>query len=64
MFLLYTLVGAGWGWLCYQNLQDLLPIQVRPFMLSANILLIVSDSQVLSLELARIPHCGNDRQLG
>ncbi|KAJ3481723.1 hypothetical protein NLI96_g7467 [Meripilus lineatus] len=28
MFLLYTLVGAGWGWLCYQNLQDLLPIQL------------------------------------
>lgn len=29
MFLVYTAVGAIWGWQCYRNLQDLLPIQVR-----------------------------------
>lgn len=28
MFLVYTVVAAGWGWLCYKNLHDLLPIQV------------------------------------
>ncbi|KAH8099260.1 lung seven transmembrane receptor-domain-containing protein [Cristinia sonorae] len=27
MFIVYTVVAAGWAWLCYQNLQDLLPIQ-------------------------------------
>lgn len=27
MFIVYAVLGAGWGWLCYQNLQDLLPIQ-------------------------------------
>ncbi|KAI0082097.1 hypothetical protein K474DRAFT_1767896 [Panus rudis PR-1116 ss-1] len=27
MFIVYTIVGLGWAWLCYQNLQDLLPIQ-------------------------------------
>ncbi|KAF9056134.1 lung seven transmembrane receptor-domain-containing protein [Panaeolus papilionaceus] len=27
MFVLYTLFGLYWGWLCYQNMQDLLPIQ-------------------------------------
>ncbi|KAH9937302.1 protein PTM1 [Fomitopsis serialis] len=27
MFLVYTVVAVGWGWLCYRNLQDLLPIQ-------------------------------------
>ncbi|TCD66492.1 hypothetical protein EIP91_001317 [Steccherinum ochraceum] len=27
MFIVYAVVAAGWGWLCYQNLQDLLPIQ-------------------------------------
>ncbi|KZT75008.1 hypothetical protein DAEQUDRAFT_17258 [Daedalea quercina L-15889] len=27
MFLVYTAVAVGWGWLCYKNLQDLLPIQ-------------------------------------
>ncbi|EPT01530.1 hypothetical protein FOMPIDRAFT_1059714 [Fomitopsis schrenkii] len=27
MFLVYTVVAAGWGWLCYKNLHDLLPIQ-------------------------------------
>ena len=28
MFLVYCLLGIGWGWLCYKNVQDLLPIQV------------------------------------
>ncbi len=28
MFLVYSLLAIAWGWLCYQNLQDLLPIQV------------------------------------
>ncbi|KAH9944248.1 lung seven transmembrane receptor-domain-containing protein [Epithele typhae] len=27
MFLLYCVLAIGWGWLCYQNVQDLLPIQ-------------------------------------
>ncbi|PCH33992.1 hypothetical protein WOLCODRAFT_112920 [Wolfiporia cocos MD-104 SS10] len=27
MFLVYTAVACGWAWLCYRNLQDLLPIQ-------------------------------------
>ncbi|TFY70000.1 hypothetical protein EVJ58_g95 [Rhodofomes roseus] len=27
MFLVYTAVAVGWAWLCYKNLQDLLPIQ-------------------------------------
>ncbi|KAL4241630.1 LU7TM family protein [Abortiporus biennis] len=27
MFLVYTAIGAAWGWLCYKNIQDLLPIQ-------------------------------------
>ncbi|KZT02462.1 uncharacterized protein LAESUDRAFT_738744 [Laetiporus sulphureus 93-53] len=27
MFLVYSIVACGWGWLCYRNLQDLLPIQ-------------------------------------
>ncbi|KAJ6503337.1 lung seven transmembrane receptor-domain-containing protein [Mycena vitilis] len=27
MFLVYAAFGAAWGWLCYQHLQDLLPIQ-------------------------------------
>ncbi|KAJ7897061.1 lung seven transmembrane receptor-domain-containing protein [Mycena olivaceomarginata] len=27
MFLVYAVFGAAWGWLCYQHVQDLLPIQ-------------------------------------
>ncbi|KAJ7361540.1 lung seven transmembrane receptor-domain-containing protein [Mycena albidolilacea] len=27
MFLVYAAFGAAWGWLCYQHVQDLLPIQ-------------------------------------
>ncbi|KAI0778347.1 lung seven transmembrane receptor-domain-containing protein [Trametes elegans] len=27
MFLVYSVLAIGWGWLCYQNAQDLLPIQ-------------------------------------
>ncbi|KAJ7631174.1 lung seven transmembrane receptor-domain-containing protein [Roridomyces roridus] len=27
MFLVYAALGAAWGWLCYQHVQDLLPIQ-------------------------------------
>ncbi|KAI0669739.1 lung seven transmembrane receptor-domain-containing protein [Trametes maxima] len=27
MFLVYSALAIGWGWLCYQNVQDLLPIQ-------------------------------------
>ncbi|KAH9950867.1 lung seven transmembrane receptor-domain-containing protein [Amylocystis lapponica] len=27
MFIVYAVLGAGWAWLCYRNLQDLLPIQ-------------------------------------
>lgn len=27
MFIVYAILGAGWGWLCYQNREDLLPIQ-------------------------------------
>ncbi|KAJ7619220.1 lung seven transmembrane receptor-domain-containing protein [Mycena polygramma] len=27
MFLVYAAFGVAWGWLCYQHLQDLLPIQ-------------------------------------
>ena len=28
MFIVYAVVAAAWGWLCFSNLQDLLPIQV------------------------------------
>lgn len=28
MFLVYSALAIAWGWLCYQNVQDLLPIQV------------------------------------
>lgn len=28
MFLVYIGLGLVWAWQCYQNLQDLLPIQV------------------------------------
>lgn len=28
MFLVYSLLAIAWGWLCWQNVQDLLPIQV------------------------------------
>ncbi|TBU49906.1 lung seven transmembrane receptor-domain-containing protein [Dichomitus squalens] len=27
MFLVYSALAIAWGWLCYQNVQDLLPIQ-------------------------------------
>jgi hypothetical protein len=27
--LAYVLFASAWGWLCYQHVQDLLPIQVR-----------------------------------
>ncbi|EJF66842.1 hypothetical protein DICSQDRAFT_151254, partial [Dichomitus squalens LYAD-421 SS1] len=27
MFLVYSTLAIAWGWLCYQNVQDLLPIQ-------------------------------------
>ncbi|TFK56672.1 protein PTM1 [Heliocybe sulcata] len=27
MFLIYTILAAAWGWLCYTHIQDLLPIQ-------------------------------------
>ncbi|OCH86055.1 hypothetical protein OBBRIDRAFT_797568 [Obba rivulosa] len=27
MFIVYVLLAAGWGWLCYRNIHDLLPIQ-------------------------------------
>ncbi|KAI0328533.1 hypothetical protein GY45DRAFT_1347163 [Cubamyces sp. BRFM 1775] len=27
MFLVYSALAIGWGWLCWQNVQDLLPIQ-------------------------------------
>lgn len=30
MFIVYAVIGAVWGWQCYKNLQDLLPIQVSP----------------------------------
>lgn len=29
MLLVYVLFASSWGWLCYQHVQDLLPIQVR-----------------------------------
>ena len=29
MFLLYTVVAAAWGWLCYKHVTEILPIQVR-----------------------------------
>jgi len=28
MLLAYVLFASAWGWLCYQHVQDLLPIQV------------------------------------
>lgn len=28
MFIIYAVIGGVWGWQCYRNLQDLLPIQV------------------------------------
>ena len=28
MLLVYVLFASAWGWLCYQHVQDLLPIQV------------------------------------
>jgi len=28
MFIVYGVLAAAWGWLCYQNSQDLLPLQV------------------------------------
>lgn len=27
MFLAYAVLGGAWGWLCWQNRDDLLPIQ-------------------------------------
>ncbi|KAL0063379.1 hypothetical protein AAF712_009688 [Marasmius tenuissimus] len=27
MFLVYGIIAAVWGWLCYKNLQDILPLQ-------------------------------------
>ncbi|GBE77694.1 hypothetical protein SCP_0105760 [Sparassis crispa] len=27
MFIIYTVLAVGWAWLCFKNLQDLLPIQ-------------------------------------
>ncbi|KAJ7170074.1 lung seven transmembrane receptor-domain-containing protein [Mycena filopes] len=27
MFLVYAVFGAAWGWMCYQHVQELLPIQ-------------------------------------
>ncbi|KAI0962052.1 hypothetical protein AcV7_000979 [Taiwanofungus camphoratus] len=27
MFIVYTVLACGWAWLCYTNLQDLLPVQ-------------------------------------
>ena len=29
LLLAYVLFASAWGWLCYQHVQDLLPIQVR-----------------------------------
>lgn len=29
MFVVYAAFGAAWGWLCYQHVHELLPIQVR-----------------------------------
>ena len=29
MLLAYIVFASAWGWLCYQHVQDLLPIQVR-----------------------------------
>jgi hypothetical protein len=28
MFLVYTVLGGVWGWLCYKHKEDILPIQV------------------------------------
>jgi hypothetical protein len=33
MFLLYAAIAGVWGWMCYQNMQDLLPIQVSIILL-------------------------------
>lgn len=41
MFIVYTVLACGWAWLCYTNLQDLLPVQV--------ILRMYSGSNVCSL---------------
>ncbi|KAI0052524.1 hypothetical protein FA95DRAFT_1580094 [Auriscalpium vulgare] len=27
MFIIYSLLGAAWGWICYQHITELLPIQ-------------------------------------
>lgn len=27
MFLVYAIIGAAWGWLCYKNMNEILPIQ-------------------------------------
>jgi hypothetical protein len=29
MFILYSALAAAWGWLCYKNIAEILPIQVR-----------------------------------
>lgn len=29
LFLLYSAFAAGWGWLCYRHMHQLLPLQVR-----------------------------------
>ncbi len=29
MLLLYSVMGAAWGWLCYKHVSEILPMQVR-----------------------------------
>jgi hypothetical protein len=31
MFVLYFAITSVWAWLCYKNMQDLLPIQVSSY---------------------------------
>ena len=61
MLLVYVLFASAWGWLCYQHVQDLLPIQVRGPVAVQNPFL--TWAPVLSVWACRFLGGGDDCQL-
>lgn len=48
MFIVYTILAAAWGFQCWRNLQDLLPIQVSASLSLTRTLFLHSSKYYLS----------------
>lgn len=64
LFLLYALVAAAWGWLCYKHKEELLPIQVslcftEQFVAHSDIFKYYLSSLVAFLVIEMVANWGN-----